>query len=55
VIILDDLFRVLTGRLSDDELVMVKESEEAAELQALQAEIQREDELFGQHAAQGSK
>jgi TRAP-type C4-dicarboxylate transport system permease small subunit len=55
VIILDDLFRVLTGRLSDDELVMVKESEEAAELQALQAEIKREDELFGQHATQGSK
>jgi TRAP-type C4-dicarboxylate transport system permease small subunit len=55
VIILDDLLRVLTGRLSDDELVMVKESEEAAELQALQAEIQREDELFGQHATQGSK
>ena len=54
VIILDDLFRVLTGRLSDDELVMVKESEEAAELQALQAEIQREDELFGQHATQGA-
>jgi TRAP-type C4-dicarboxylate transport system permease small subunit len=55
VIILDDLFRVLTGRLSDDELVMVKESEEAAELQALQAEIKREDELFGEHATQGSK
>jgi TRAP-type C4-dicarboxylate transport system permease small subunit len=56
VIILDDLFRVLTGRMSDDELVMVKESEEAAELESLQAEIKREDELFGQqHATQGSK
>jgi TRAP-type C4-dicarboxylate transport system permease small subunit len=55
MIILDDLFRVLTGRMSDDELVMVKESEEAAELEALQAEIKREDDLFGQHATQGSK
>jgi TRAP-type C4-dicarboxylate transport system permease small subunit len=55
VIILDDLFRVLTGRMSDDELVMVKESEEAAELEALQAEIKRENDLFGQHATQGSK
>jgi TRAP-type C4-dicarboxylate transport system permease small subunit len=55
VIILDDLLRVLTGRMSDEELVMVKESEEAAELQALQAEIQRENELFGQHAVLGSK
>jgi TRAP-type C4-dicarboxylate transport system permease small subunit len=55
MIILDDLFRVLTGRMSDDELVMVKESEEAAELESLQAEIKREDELFGQHATQGSK
>jgi TRAP-type C4-dicarboxylate transport system permease small subunit len=55
VILLDDLWRVLTGKISDEELVMVKESEEAAELQALQAEIKREDELFGQHATQGSK
>jgi hypothetical protein len=30
VIILDDIFRVLTGRMSDEELVMVKESEEAS-------------------------
>ncbi len=55
LILLDDLLRVLTGRMSDEELVMVKESEEQAELEALQAEIKREDELFGQHAAQGSK
>jgi TRAP-type C4-dicarboxylate transport system permease small subunit len=55
LILLDDLLRVLTGRMSDEELVMVKESEEQAELEALQAEIKREDELFGQHAVQGSK
>jgi TRAP-type C4-dicarboxylate transport system permease small subunit len=55
LIILDDLLRVLTGRLSDDELVMVKESEEAAELESLQAELKREEEMFGRHVAQGSK
>jgi TRAP-type C4-dicarboxylate transport system permease small subunit len=55
LIILDDLLRVLTGRLSDDELVMVKESEEAAELESLQAELKREEEMFGRYVAQGSK
>lgn len=35
--------RVLTGKASEDELVMVKESEEQAELEALQAELARED------------
>ncbi|SNS84522.1 TRAP-type C4-dicarboxylate transport system, small permease component [Noviherbaspirillum humi] len=35
VVLLLDLFRALTGRLSDDELVMIQESEEAAELEAL--------------------
>jgi TRAP-type C4-dicarboxylate transport system permease small subunit len=56
LIILGDLLRVLTGRMRDDELVMVKESEEAAELEALQAELKREEELFGrQHPVQGSK
>ncbi|WP_298235242.1 TRAP transporter small permease [uncultured Azohydromonas sp.] len=54
LIILDDLLRVLMGRMSDEDLAMVKESEEAAELQALQAEIKCENELFGQHAAQGA-
>ena len=32
-----DLFRILTGRISEDELVMVIESEEQKELEALQA------------------
>jgi TRAP-type C4-dicarboxylate transport system permease small subunit len=43
-LLLRDLWRALTGRLADDELVMVKESEEAAELQALQAELAREQQ-----------
>jgi TRAP-type C4-dicarboxylate transport system permease small subunit len=43
VLIALDLWRVLSGQLSDDELVMVKESEEQGELEALQAELARED------------
>jgi TRAP-type C4-dicarboxylate transport system permease small subunit len=37
-----ELWLVFTGRLSDQELVMVKESEEQQELEALQAELARE-------------
>ncbi|RST54540.1 TRAP transporter small permease [Variovorax sp. MHTC-1] len=43
VLIALDLWRVLSGQLSEDELVMVKESEEQGELEALQAELARED------------
>ena len=39
-----DLWRVLSGQVHDDELVMVKESEEAGELEALQAELARDGE-----------
>jgi TRAP-type transport system small permease protein len=38
-IILYDLYRVLTGKISEEELVMVKESEEQEELEALQQEL----------------
>ncbi|MFJ1259703.1 TRAP transporter small permease [Cupriavidus sp. CuC1] len=41
------LLRALTGQLSDEELVMVKESEEQAELEALQAELARESAAGG--------
>lgn len=37
------LVRVLTGAVREEELVMVKESEEQAELEALQAQLARED------------
>ncbi len=37
-----ELWLALTGQLSEAELVMVKESEEAGELEALQAELARE-------------
>ena len=41
LLLLLQLVRVLTGRIRESELVMVKESEEQAELEALQAELAR--------------
>lgn len=43
VLLLIELWRTFTGQIRDDELVMVKESEEQAELEALQAELARQD------------
>ena len=43
VILVRDLWLALSGQLSDAELVMIKESEEAGELEALQAELAREN------------
>jgi TRAP-type transport system small permease protein len=40
-LLLRDMWRVLSGRITDADLVMVKESEEAGELEALQAELAR--------------
>ncbi len=40
-----DLWRVLSGQLRGDALVMVKESEETAEFDALQARLAEEDRL----------
>jgi len=42
VFLLYELWLALSGQLSDADLVMVKESEEAGELEALQAELERE-------------
>jgi len=42
VLLLRELWRVLSGQVSNEDLVMVKESEEAAELEALQAELARD-------------
>jgi TRAP-type transport system small permease protein len=42
-ILLYDLYRVVTGQLSDEELVMVKESEEQEELESLQRELAERD------------
>jgi hypothetical protein len=44
LILLYDLYRVVTGRISDAELVMVKESEEQEELEELQKELSRHGE-----------
>lgn len=43
VLLVREIFRAVTGRLSEADLVMVKESEEQAELESLQAELARED------------
>ena len=43
LLIAREVWRALTGQLSEAELVMVKESEETGELEALQAELARED------------
>jgi TRAP-type C4-dicarboxylate transport system permease small subunit len=57
LILATELWRVLTGQVADADLVMVKESEEQAELEALQAELAREDAHFAgrAQALQGSK
>ena len=43
LIILGDLYRAVTGQLSEDELVMVKESEEQEEFEELQRELKERD------------
>jgi TRAP-type C4-dicarboxylate transport system permease small subunit len=51
LLLLLQLLRVLTGRVSDADLVMVQESEEQAELDALQARLARGDaQPGGSHA-----
>ncbi|KAB2966945.1 TRAP transporter small permease [Zoogloea sp.] len=48
-IVLHDLYRVLAGKLQDHELVMVTESEEAADLAAIQEEIAHQNRLAADH------
>ena len=43
LILLHDLYRAVTGQMSEDELVMVKESEEQEELETLQRELAERD------------
>ncbi|MBC7727860.1 MAG: TRAP transporter small permease [Microbacteriaceae bacterium] len=42
-LLLVEVWRTVTGQMRDDELVMVKESEEQSELEALQAELAKQD------------
>lgn len=51
VILLYELYRVLAGKVSEDELVMVKESEEEEELEELQKELREQERLEREHAA----
>lgn len=43
LILLNDLYRAVTGQLSEADLVMVKESEEQEELESLQRELAERD------------
>jgi TRAP-type C4-dicarboxylate transport system permease small subunit len=43
VLLLRDLWRILTGQLSEAEMVMVKETEENGEIDVLQAKLGREE------------
>lgn len=51
-IILYDLYRVATGKVSDDELVMVKESEEQEEFEELQKQLAEQERHEREAAAQ---
>ena len=42
-ILIHDLYRVFTGQMSEEEMVMVKESEEQEELEELQKELAAQD------------
>jgi TRAP-type C4-dicarboxylate transport system permease small subunit len=57
IFLLYELWLALSGQLSDKDLVMVKESEEAGELEALQAELARDQADTPAHmkAAGGKK
>ena len=51
LILMSDLYRVLTGKLGDDQLVMVKESEELAEIEELQKQLAEQERHHQQKAA----
>jgi len=55
LILLNDLYRAVTGKLSDDELVMVKESEEQEEFEALQHELAERDRREGLASAAAAR
>jgi TRAP-type C4-dicarboxylate transport system permease small subunit len=54
ILLLLQLARLLTGHLSEGELVRIKESEEQAELEALQAELARGEPQRDQPPAHGA-
>ena len=54
-LLLRDIWRVFSGQISDADLVMVKESEEAGELEALQAELARSGDSVPDAVKPGSR
>jgi TRAP-type C4-dicarboxylate transport system permease small subunit len=54
-LLLRDIWRVISGRISDEDLIMVKESEEAGELEALQAELARGGDVLPGAVKAGSR
>jgi TRAP-type C4-dicarboxylate transport system permease small subunit len=54
LVLLADLYRAVTGKLSDEELVMVKESEEQEEFETLQHELAERDRREARLAAASS-
>ena len=55
LILLNELYRAVTGKLSEEELVMVKESEEQEEFEALQRELAERDRQERELAAATTK
>src|SRR3712207_308852 len=55
LILLNELYRAVTGKLSEEELVMVKESEEQEEFEALQRELAERDRQERELAAAATK
>ena len=55
LILLHQLYRVVSGKASEAELVMVKESEEQAELEELQKQLAERDRREAELAAQAKK
>ena len=58
LLLIREMYRAATGQLSEKDLVMVTESEEAAELEALQAELEKDHadvpERINTHTRNGS-
>jgi len=54
LILLHELYRVVTGKVSEAELVMVKESEEQEELEALQHELAAQEARGGERPGPGA-
>ena len=50
-----DLYRVLSGKVSEEELVMMKESEEQEELEELEKELAEQEKLQQEERADAAR